>query len=100
VLNEEPVFRIKKALAVPILDDKIERPTYFDSLSNGFDKLKSQHKKLLNFITNRGITSMKIAEDVVKLINDLETFYYCKNLDLTLSTQRQFQLIVLFKYIF
>jgi len=90
VLNEEPVYRIKKAIAVPVLDDGVERPTYFDSLSSGgFDKIKNQHKKLLNLITNRGVSSMKLAEDVVRLINDLETFYFCKKLDMTLSMQRR-----------
>lgn len=88
VLNDEPVYQIKKALAVPILDDGIERPTYFDSLSSGFDKIKNKQQRLLSFITNRGVSSMRLAEDVVRLVNDLETFYYSKNLDLTLSTQR------------
>ncbi|KAI6182715.1 SAC domain-containing protein [Aphelenchoides bicaudatus] len=89
VFGKEPVYRIKKALAVPIIDDGVERPTYFDALSNHFDKLKSQQKRLFNFLTNRGLSSMKLAEDVVSLINDLGTFYFCKSLDLTLTMQRR-----------
>lgn len=88
VFGEEPVYKIKKAFCVPILDDGIERPTYFDGLSNGLDKLKNQQKRLISFITNRGFSSMKLAEDVARLINDLETFYFCKNTDLTLTMQR------------
>lgn len=87
-MNDEPVYKINNVLAVPILDDGIERPTYFDSLKNGFDKIKDKQQRLFNFITNRGLSSVKIAEDVTKLINELQTFYYCKNLDLTLSTQQ------------
>ncbi|KAI6178217.1 SAC domain-containing protein [Aphelenchoides besseyi] len=86
--HDEPVYRIGKVLAVPIVNDGTAKPNYFDTSSNGFGKLKSQQKKLFTFVANR-VNSMRLIDEVVKMLNDSETFYYATSLDLTINSQRR-----------
>ncbi len=84
---DETVHQIKKIVAVPVIDDGVVNKGYLENSSNGLDRLKNHQKKLFKFVTRVG-TSLKIIDEVTKLVNDSGSFYYCTLLDLTLSTQR------------
>ena len=100
---DEPVYRVRRALALPIVDDGSikpipEPPLSSSSSSHALNKLKNQQRQLLDLVSRGAAVASpaKLIDEIIRLINESENFYFCRSLDLTLNTQRFVHLNMLF----
>ncbi|GMT29174.1 hypothetical protein PFISCL1PPCAC_20471, partial [Pristionchus fissidentatus] len=100
--NEYPVMRIDRVRALPLSTTAANNSAQDQSHrglgnagKNALNKLKSGKQALFKFVNDKMINpTPSMLEEILRLFNPTPTtsdFYYCKNRDITHSTQRHFE---------